>query len=173
MNISRRHFLVFSSSALVMLSAGNYFSKSSFIESHTIFLKDTDRLILTKLLPVILPSIEDKNEKIATLIEQIEKALLSFSFDQQKSFRALLNSMTQPVSRAMVCGIWVSWSEVKTESIQRMLERWRNSRWSIFNQAYTGIVQLSSVIYYGHPNQWALSQYTGPSSQVKAALGRL
>lgn len=170
--MNRRNFIIFSSLGLCVIG-GVAILPTPFRQKYTKVIQSHDYPALERILPVILPSLKASPNGCQLLIEAMEQMLLSLPLTQQRSFRALLSLFQNPIKSALFCGIWTSWSAATDTQIQRMLARWRNSRWSDLNQAYLGLIQLSSTVYFAHPKQWQLSQYQGLSSQVLSALGRL
>lgn len=170
--MNRRNFIIFSSFGLCVIG-GLAILPTPFRQKSIAVIQPHDYPALERILPVILPSLKASPNECRPLIEAMEQMLLSLPLMQQRHFRALLSLFQNPIKSALLCGIWTSWSAATDAQIQRMLARWRNSRWTDLNQAYLGLVQLSSTVYFADPKQWQLSHYQGLSSQVLSALGRL
>lgn len=169
--MNRRRFLLWSSASVTIISGGLYWSSPA-LQDPTGRYSTSTLAALNAITPLILPSLRNDPQATQAFVQVFIEGIKTLSASQQKAFDALFQLLIHPASKRFICGIWSDWEVASPETIERMLSRWRNSRWALLNQAYNGLVQLTAALYYGHPNQWALAHYSGPPAQVRAALGR-
>lgn len=139
------------------------------------FLSDEDVVLWQALVPVLLAgrlaeAPEARAEEIAGTVRRVDGAIARFSPAKQAELRQLFDLLHLGVSRALLAGVWSSWSRAGTEDVAAFLDRWRTSRIAVFNQGYAALAQLGAVAFYIDPEHWVASGYPGPPEWAVQAL---
>lgn len=139
------------------------------------FLSEDDAAVLFAITPAILAGAlpEDpalQAESLTTTVSAVDEAIYRFGPTNQAEFRKLFDLLNFGPTRALTTGIWRGWATVQQDQAEDFLQRWRNSRVGLFNNAYNGLVKVTNVAFYGRPENWEKSNYPGPPAYALKAL---
>ncbi|MBC7191274.1 hypothetical protein [Marinobacter sp.] len=137
------------------------------------FLTDADIVMFQALVPAVIAPALTQKERLpavtAQTIRDIDAGILRFSTATRKEIRQLFDLLTFGPSRLAMTRIW-SWENASQADTAAFLERWRTSRFGLFNKGYIAITKLTNVAFYGNAANFALSGYPGPPPWATAAL---
>lgn len=138
------------------------------------FLNAHDRALFAILIPVVLAgAIPAGNpETVERVLQALDRSLLAPAPAVQEELRDLIRLLEFPITRRLLAGIWSPWHEASREKVGNFLERWRTSRFALFNGAYVAIATLIKCAWYGLPESFAGISYAGPPEiAIKQLLG--
>ena len=174
MNKSRRQFLIRAFAAAGLAATGRMFwvGSEEFVpemliaeDNSWLALDPEDRLVLAMITPVILDGVLTKTlsgDALVRYLKDFDQALSFLTSTQQKEFKELLNLLKSLIGRVVIGGIWTSWNNVSTATVDSMLVSWRNSYLDLIKIAYRGLKELSYGSWYGNPDNWQSIGYPGP-----------
>ncbi len=128
---------------------------------------------------VIIPSVEVENDidgywkrKASDLKvpEQIVQLVATLSNEEQKEFIQLLVLLSVPMLGLTWGGPLKGASNLTSEQLQKMLQRWSHSLVPDLRTAFSKLKKLCGLYYFGHSSKdnnnpnWAAMQYPGPIS---------
>ena len=171
---SRRRFLIQFVAGISLAATGRMFwvESEEFVPElllndgdSWLILEPDDRLILAVITPVLLQGVMNTplaGEKLVSYLKDFDKALSLLGGYQQREFKELLSVLHSMIGRIMIAGVWTSWNQASAETIENMLNSWRNSYLSLMKVAYAGLKELSYASWYGNPEHWQDIGYPGP-----------
>lgn len=130
-------------------------------KAKTMFLTDTDQLVLSVLIPVILSGATDKVDLIKC-IENIDGAIVRLPQKTQQELRELFDLLGSVFGRLVIAGVWHNWQMASNASLNEFLASWRNSALDLLQQAYLGLHKLIIGSFYSEQSSWASIGYPGP-----------
>lgn len=139
------------------------------------FLTADEQTLLMALMPAILAGAipeqpEEYTDTLEATLAAVDEAIHRFSPANQAEFRQLFDLLNFAPTRVLAAGVWQSWEDVEQSQVELFLQRWRHSRFSLFNNAYNALVKVTNVAFYGKPANWGLSGYPGPPAYALAGL---
>ncbi len=142
------------------------------------FLNEEDRVLLAALIPALLTPMLPENgaereQAIAQTIQDMDTALYFMGPPNQAEFRQLFDLLHFTPTRLSVARVTSSWENVSQEQAEAFLQRWRNSGFAIFNNAYLGLVQVTNAAWFGNPDHYAQMGYPGIPDYLYEALPQL
>ena len=178
MNSSRRRFLIQSFAAAGLAATGRmlWIQSEEFVpeifteDDDWQFLSPDDRLILAMVTPVILLGVADKpisGKVLVNYLKDFDNSLTLLTLTQQQEFKELLQLLNSMIGRVVIAGVWSTWNNVSAETINKMLDEWRNSFLDLIKVAYAGLKELSFASWYGNPDSWASIAYSGPPELLR------
>ncbi len=126
------------------------------------FFNEDDQIVLMAIVPVILAGTDANAEMVARVIDNMDKGILHLSLKTQKELRELFDLLANKLARAVVVGIWSSWSTATAEDIVKFLISWQNSSLDLLQIGYQGLKQLTLGSYYSELESWPRIGYAGP-----------
>jgi hypothetical protein len=174
MNSSRRRFIIQIIAATSVAATGRMFwiESEEFVpeilldnEFPWLFLEPDDRLILAAITPVLLDGVMTtplSGNKLLAYLRDCDTALNLLGELQQEEFKELLNALDSMIGRLALAGVWGSWNDISTGSIEKMLNGWQRSYLDIKKIAYNGLKELGFASWYGNPAHWQEIGYPGP-----------
>ena len=139
------------------------------------FLTEDDEALLLALAPALLAGAlpadgATRAASLAVTVATIDEAIYRFSPANRAEFRKLFDLLNFGPTRALVAGVWRSWPYVDTAEADAFLNRWRDSRLGLLNNAYNALAKVTNVAFYGTPGNWPASGYPGPPAYALEAL---
>ena len=170
---SRRRFLIRSLAAAGVAATGRAFwiQSEEFVpeifteDDDWLFLTPEERLILAVVTPVMLLGVSDKpisGKVLVNYLKDFDHSLTLLTVTQQQEFKELLQLLESMIGRVVIAGIWSTWNNASAETINEMLDTWRNSFLDLIQIAYIGLKELSFANWYGNQNSWSDIGYSGP-----------
>lgn len=95
-------------------------------------------------------------------VEGVKQAIARLSPAAQAEVGELVQLLSLAPTRALVAGVWTSWSQATPESLQAFLQRWRTSRIGLLQSGYHALHDLILGGWYADPQAWAAIGYAGP-----------
>lgn len=120
------------------------------------------RLALVLLAGMLPPDETARRAAIAEVVATIDAALAGLPAETQREFAQLFALLRWSPTRLIVARVTQPWNEAEPAEVEAMLQRWRESRLSLFRSAYGGLHQLVLGAWYGMPRSWAAIGYPGP-----------
>lgn len=181
MGLSRRHFLktgivggaVLAAVAVAYGPPGTAPERAAGGYAYA-FLTARDRALFASLIPVVLAGAINTSDTgaIDHVLQALDRSLQAPAPAVQKELRELFNLLEFPVTRRLLAGVWSPWNQASAEEIGAFLERWRNSRFALFNSAYAGLAALIKCAWFGLPESFAGIGYAGPPEiAIRELLG--
>lgn len=142
------------------------------------FLNTEDRVLLAALMPALLtPMLPEqppvRQQAITRTIHDMDTALYFMGPPNQAEFRQLFDLLHFTPTRFTVARVTSSWESVSQNQAEAFLQRWRNSGFGIFNNAYLGLVQVTNAAWFGNPDNYAQMGYPGIPDNLYDALPQL
>jgi hypothetical protein len=168
----RRQFLkVSAAGALLLVSASVLVRRTALGGStHTTnsysWLEPEDARVIRCVAPVLLAGALPAGKQADSAVDDI-----MFGFDLAVSYlppsvraeiRQLFDMLRNPITRALVAGMWVSWERASPEQIRHFLHRWQHSRLQLLRGAYGALHDMIAGSWYGNPRAWPRIGYPGP-----------
>lgn len=130
-------------------------------------LRDSDRLFLTAIAPVMLKGslpteAVAKQQAISNMLQTIDTAIFKLGPHNSKQMMDLFNLLNFGLSRGLTTGVWSKWENASFEEIDNFLNRWRDSSVGLFNLAFNGLNKLMCASWYGQAAAWPQVGYPGP-----------
>jgi hypothetical protein len=80
----------------------------------------------------------------------------------QAEVKQLLALLASWPGRRLLAGVSAPWPQASSAEVAAFLERWRFSRWVLFQQAYHALHELVLAAWYARPDSWPAIGYPGP-----------
>lgn len=132
-----------------------------------------DVVIVRRLAPVILAGALPPGVAQARAIDEVVRgfdfATAHFSPAVRGEIRQLFSLLRNPVTRALLAGIWGGWAGADEAELRAFLDRWRHSRFDLLRSAYGALHDLIAGAWYGNPSSWPRIGYAGPPRLQGAA----
>jgi len=126
------------------------------------FLNQNDIVVLLAIIPVLLSGANFNPTKIITVIQNIDDNIQVLSMKSQSELRDLFDLLSSKLGRALMAGIWSSWSHASKPELVKFLIDWQNSFFDLFQVGYQGLKQLVVANYYAEEDSWSQIGYDGP-----------
>ena len=107
---------------------------------------------------------------INEVVEAFDRTVAGLSPAMQKEVDELLSLLTLSVSRRFVAGVSKPWREASEADVSEFLDRWRQSRFALLQQAYQALARLMLACWYGNPLSWGKIGYGGPPHAQELGL---
>ena len=167
---SRRNFLKLSAASaatlsMLSLSASLTGCSSEQASNGFLVLRSDDIICLSALLPVLYTgavNAQQMHDNLQTALQAIDNNLAHFSPEMRKLTLQLFDTLTNPLTRGPLTGVWGAWSNASTADIQQFLSRWQHSRFDLFKMGHNALLQLAMLAHYGQPSAWQHCGYPGP-----------
>ena len=142
------------------------------------FLSRDDRILLAALIPTIVgpefPKDEgERTEATETTLHGMDEAIHFMGPPNQAELRQLFDLLNFAPTRLTLARVTSSWENVDNAQAEAFLQRWRDSRIGLFNNAYLALIQITNAAWYGHPDNFHFSGYAGPPDWVRQSLPQL
>ncbi len=131
-------------------------------QSNLKFLTENDVVVLLAIIPVLLSGSNINENKIIKVIGNIDNNIQLLSETTKKETRELFDLLSGKLGRAVLAGIWSSWSHATKPEIVEFLISWQNSFLDLFQVGYQGLKQLVVANYYADEENWIEIDYAGP-----------
>ena len=126
-------------------------------------LDEEDRGILAAIGPVILAgSLPETVDAHRAFIEGFDTAVSGLTPSVQAEVAQLFMLLRVAPLRMAATGVMRPWHEANQEDIARFLTAWRYSGITKLRSAYDALHQLSYGAWFGNPQSWAATAYSGP-----------
>ena len=124
-------------------------------------------LVLDALLPAVLMGALPADAKAQQLsLVQTRDAVLQFLAylpqSQQQQLQQLFQLLQQDLVRLAFTGQWLQLAELPLLARLDLLLSWRDSYFSVLQQAFSGLRELIYAAFYGQPQHWLALNYTAP-----------
>jgi len=153
----------------IIAGAGGISSIGFFRESNLAagmrILRERDLHFLRALIPALLQdavSAQAMPQAVEKTLRGVDYSLSHLSPAMLALTEQLLVTLSLPLSRAPLSGIWGRWENASTEDIQHFLQRWQNSPLPLLKMGYNSLLQLIPMGWYGNPDAWQHCGYPGP-----------
>ncbi|GAA6134557.1 hypothetical protein NBRC116188_13460 [Oceaniserpentilla sp. 4NH20-0058] len=135
--------------------------------SKWLILRESDRTLLTAIMPVMLKghfptTVNEQADAIQQVLLIIDGGLAKFGPHNIKQVQELFTLLNFGLSRGLTTGVWSKWENASEAEIEHFLQRWRDSSVSLFNLGYNGLNKLIAASWYGLPEAWLKTGYPGP-----------
>ena len=125
------------------------------------------RAVLDALAPVILAGAlpTDPAAALAARRGTVQAALDAIAGlppASQHELAQLFSLLTLPPTRILVAGLVRPWANAEPDDLRAVLERFRNSRFTLLQSAYQALTQLTLAAWYASPAAWPAIGYPGP-----------
>lgn len=127
--------------------------------------RESDLPLLRALIPVLLAGAVPAArmpEAIERTLEGLDHSLDHLSPAMLELTLQLFDSLTLPVTRGPLSGVWGRWENASTQDVEAFLERWRNSSLGLLKTGHAALLQLVGMAWYGNPESWRHCGYPGP-----------
>jgi len=155
--------------AAIALGVGGISSIGFFRESDLAagmrILRERDLHFLRALIPVLLEdavSKSDMPQAVEQTLSGMDYSLSHLSPAMLALTEQLLVTLSLPLSRAPLSGIWGRWDSASREDIRAFLQSWQNSPLPLLKMGYNSLLQLVPMGWYGNPDAWQHCGYPGP-----------
>ena len=128
---------------------------------------DEVTLSLIALLPVFLSGALAKDEQQQTVqieatIAAIKQNVLTFPPHIQHELLDLFKLLSSQVATLALTGHLTTLAELPLAFRAHLITAWRDSYFSLLNQAYDGLKELIFASFYGNPVSWDFIHYNKP-----------
>lgn len=100
--------------------------------------------------------------QLADHLDRVAVTIAGFAPHAQAELAQLLLLIDLPPGRLAFAGLRTPWHEASVEQVAAALEHLRRSRWSVQQQAYHALRDVTNAAFYGEPGTWARLGYPGP-----------
>ncbi|HZP88229.1 MAG TPA: hypothetical protein VFB54_15570 [Burkholderiales bacterium] len=135
-------------------------------------LDSTHRSILAGIAPVMLAGAlpadaAERQSAILEVIRGVDRAAAGLPPAVQDEVAQLFALLGFPLTRRLLAGVRRPWLDADSESIQRFLERWRDSPLALLRSAYAALHELIMAAWYGNSVAWSRIGYAGPPALTR------
>jgi hypothetical protein len=161
--MNRRQF-IFRSLALTLAASTGY----AVYQHHSLHGSDNAAvLVLDALLPAVLIGALPADSTSQQLsLQQTRDAVLEFlnylPQHQQQQLHQLFQLLQQDLVRLALTGQWLQLADLPLSQRLDLLLSWRDSYFSLLQQAFSGLRELMYGAFYGQPQHWLALQYMAP-----------
>lgn len=164
--VSRRQFVKFGIAGGLLLAAAGAVRAQNGLRAAT----GTDRLevltasdgeVLAAVAAAILAGTGAAGASLATIVGSIDRAVAGLPPHLQTEVKQLLALLASWPGRRLLAGVSAPWTEAAPAEVAAFLERWRFSRWALFQQAYHALHELVLAAWYARPDSWPAIGYPG------------
>lgn len=107
---------------------------------------------------------------INEVVEAFDRTVAGLSPTVQRELQELLSLLTFSLTRRMLAGVPMRWSDATEADVTGFLERWRDSRFALLQQGYQALARVMLACWYGNPLSWQRIGYGGPPHAVELGL---
>jgi hypothetical protein len=125
-------------------------------------LTEGDGEVLAAVAPAILAGTGAAGASLAAIVGSIDRAVAGLPPHLQAEVKQLLALLASWPGRRLLAGVSAPWPEASPAAVAAFLERWRFSRWALFQQAYHALHELVLAAWYARPDSWPAIGYPGP-----------
>jgi len=128
-------------------------------------LRQRDLYFLRALIPALLQdavSAREMPQAIDKTLRGMDYSLSHLSPAMLVLTEQLLVTLSLPLSRVPLSGIWGRWENVSYKDIHRFLQRWQNSPLPLLKMGHNSLLQLVAMGWYGNAESWQHCGYPGP-----------
>jgi hypothetical protein len=119
--------------------------------------------VATAVLDQSLPAAQvERQYQLSALLGRLDALVAALPQQTQRELSHMLALLASAPGRLMVTGLAVDWGEADPSAIQRSLQHMRLSRFSLRQQVYHALRDLTNAAYYAEPTSWPLMGYSGP-----------
>jgi len=170
--LSRRALFKYGLLGAAVLAAGGAVTSIDFFRGSDLaagmrILRERDVHFLHALIPVLLEdavSDSDMPQAIEQTLRGMDYSLSHLSPAMLALSEQLLVTLSLPLSRAPLSGIWGRWDNASHKDIRAFLQSWQNSPLPLLKMGYNSLLQLVSMGWYGNAAAWQHCGYPGPPS---------
>ena len=165
--VSRRQFVKFGvAGGLLLVAAGAVRAQQGYRAATGVdplqVLTDADRAVLAAVAPAILAGTGAAGAGLAAMAGSIDRAVAGLPPHLQAEVKQLLALLASWPGRRLLAGVSEPWPQASPEAVTAFLERWRFSRWVLYQQAYHALHELVLAAWYARPDSWPAIGYPGP-----------
>jgi len=145
-------------------SSVGFFNESALAPGMRV-LRVRDLYFLRALLPTLLKdaaSPDEMTDAVEKTLSGMDYSLSHLSPAVQGLTNQLMASLSLPLSRVPLTGIWGRWNSTNDAELQQFLQRWRQSSVALLKMGHNSLLQLSLMGWYGNPTAWTQCGYPGP-----------
>jgi hypothetical protein len=95
-------------------------------------------------------------------LQRVAEAIAQLAPSARGELLQLLQLLGSWPGRRLMAQLSTAWSEAQPQQVHAMLAGWRSSRFSLLQQAYHGLRDLTAAAYFSAPGTWATMGYAGP-----------
>lgn len=106
----------------------------------------------------------DAGKRRATHIEAFEAVMQGFPEHVQQELSQLFRVLAHSMGRRAIADLSVDWPQASMNELQHALRTMRMSSWSLRQQAYHALRDLTNAAHYADERTWSLTGYPGPRS---------
>lgn len=167
-NVSRRRFLAAGIAGAAALSAAGWFAlRDRPVATGYRVLDEDGAQIVTAIASAMLQGAlpadpAQRAQAIAETVSGVDVAIHGLPLHAQGELRQLFHLLAMAPVRSMLARSTAPWPDLGTERVAGLLERMRDSRWSLLQAAYGALHQLVLAGWYGNPRAWNAIGYAGP-----------
>jgi hypothetical protein len=124
-------------------------------------------LVLDALLPAVLMGAlpADMAAQQLSLVQTRDDVLQFLAYlphSQQQQLQQLFELLQQDLARLALTGQWLQLADLPLPARLDLLFSWRDSYFSLLQQAFSGLRELIYAAFYGQPQHWLSLQYSAP-----------
>ena len=124
-------------------------------------------LVLDALLPAVLmgalpEDVETQQLSLTQTREQVLQFLAYLPQRQQQQLQQLFQLLQQDLARLALTGHWLQLADLPLSQRLDLLLSWRDSYFSLLQQAFSGLRELIYGAFYGQPQHWQALGYRAP-----------
>jgi hypothetical protein len=131
-----------------------------------LWMQAEDAVLVQRVVPVLLagalPAGAARERAIEDVVRGVDFAIAYFSPAVRGEIRQLFSLLRNPISRALLAGVWGGWAEASDTEVRAFLDRWRQSRFDLLRSAYVALHDLVAGAWYGNAASWRRIGYPGP-----------
>jgi len=168
--LSRRALFKYGLLGAAALAAGGGISSIDFFRESALaagmrILRERDLHFLRAIIPVLLQgavSADEMPKTVEQTLHGMDYSLSHLSPAMLALTEQLMVTLSLPLSRAPLSGIWGRWENASPEDIRRFFKRWQNSPLALLKMGHNSLLQLVPMGWYGNPASWQHCGYPGP-----------
>lgn len=103
-----------------------------------------------------------KASQIQAHLDRVTSTIRGFPPHAQSELAQLLLLLDSSPGRRWFAGLAAPWAEATVPQVAQALEHLRQSRWTVQQQAYHALRDITNAAYYSEPGTWAHLGYPGP-----------
>jgi hypothetical protein len=96
-------------------------------------------------------------------LQRVDAAVRQFPPHVRAELDQLLMALKNPVGRRVIASLSTPWAQASVPELHAAFEAMRLSNWSVRQQAYHALRDLTSAAYFAEPGTWASLGYPGPT----------
>lgn len=96
------------------------------------------------------------------LLQRVDALVVALPPHAQAELSQLLALLDQPPGRRLLAELDTPWEDASVPALQRALQAMRSSSFSLRQQAYHALHDITSAAYFSDPSVWPILGYPGP-----------